>query len=103
MNKQKETIKLLIKIQYKGVENFKFQCPLSWTFAQLKEFIFTAHKNKLFRSLNKGNFDLLYAGKLLKQTVTIEDFLEELREYYEPLVMYVHPKHKEEEEDVDEL
>ena len=50
------------------------------------------------RDLKKEDFGILYAGQLMDDLQTMEELLEDIDEYYEPLVLYLHhlPKNKQE-------
>jgi len=55
------------------------------------------------KELEEENFDILYAGMVLDPAERMTDLLEEIEEYYEPLVLYLHSDIKKNKKDTSDL
>ena len=89
----KDQIAIKIKIQPKNIPDIQFSIPVSWTFGQIKEFIFVAHKTNSLQKLSFTNFRLFYTGLLLNDMDTLGDLLEDIEYYSDPLVLYLNKAH----------
>nr|XP_015911025.1 homocysteine-responsive endoplasmic reticulum-resident ubiquitin-like domain member 2 protein isoform X2 [Parasteatoda tepidariorum] len=68
---KKMSVQLIIKSAAQNVDDFKLQCEMTWTIAQVKDQISTTHPTKPASSHQK----LIYGGKLLPDHLPLKSIL----------------------------
>lgn len=69
---------LIIRSMQKSIDDMNLKCPLIWSIRSLKDFISKYHQ-KAINTYKMENWNLFFAGKILREEETLQTVLEKVR------------------------